>query len=90
VTRQLTLQADDALAMALPVPPLGEVAGLSRYPQTPQVSRLDDGRGNVLGGQRIDAVTYRIDKAGAYTLPDIAVKWWDVKTQQSRTRKCPP
>ena len=89
VTRQLTLQADGALAMALPIPPLGEVDGLSRYPQTPRVSRLDDGRGNVLGGQRIDAVTYRIDKAGTYTLPDIAVKWWDVKTQQSRIAQVP-
>ena len=89
VTRQLTLQADGALAMALPVPPLGDVAGLSRYLQAPQITRLDDGRGNVLGGQRIDAVTYRIDKAGAYTLPAIAVKWWDVKTQQSRTAQVP-
>ena len=89
VTRQLTLQADGALAMALPIPPLAEVDGLSRYPQTPRVNRLDDGRGNVLGGQRIDAVTYRIDKAGAYTLPDIAVKWWDVKTQQSRIAQVP-
>ncbi|WP_333991680.1 hypothetical protein [Pseudomonas sp. S3(2024)] len=89
VTRQLTLQADGALAMALSVPPLSDVAGLSRYLQPPQVTRLDDGRGNVLGGQRIDAVTYRIDKAGAYTLPAIAVKWWDVKTQQSRTAQVP-
>ena len=89
ITRQLILQADGALAMALPVPPLTDVAGLSRYPQTPQVTRLDDGRGNVLGGQRIDAVIYRIDKAGAYTLPAIAVKWWDVKTQQSRIAQVP-
>jgi len=89
ITRQLTLQADGALAMALPVPSLADVAGLSRYLQTPQVTRLDDGRGNVLGGQRIDAVTYRIDKAGAYTLPAIAVKWWDVKAQQSRTAQVP-
>ncbi|WP_095135528.1 BatD family protein [Pseudomonas sp. Irchel s3a10] len=89
VTRQLILEADGALAMALPVPSLADVAGLSRYLQTPQVTRLDDGRGNVLGGQRIDAVTYRIDKAGAYTLPAIAVKWWDVKTQQSRTAQVP-
>jgi hypothetical protein len=29
--------------------------GLSRYPKTPQVSNLDDGRGNLLGGQRIDS-----------------------------------
>ena len=89
VTRQLILEADDALAMALPVPSLADVAGLSRYLQTPQVTRLDDGRGNVLGGRRIDAVTYRIDKAGAYTLPAIAVKWWDVKTQQSRIAQVP-
>jgi len=89
VTRQLILEADGALAMALPVPSLADVAGLSRYLQTPQVTRLDDGRGNVLGGRRIDAVTYRIDKAGAYTLPAIAVKWWDVKTQQSRTAQVP-
>ncbi|WP_460358021.1 MULTISPECIES: hypothetical protein [unclassified Pseudomonas] len=89
ITRQLILQADGALAMALPVPPLADVAGLSRYLQTPQVTHLDDGRGNVLGGQRIDAVTYRIDKAGAYTLPAIAVKWWDVKTQQSRIAHVP-
>ena len=89
ITRQLILQADGALAMALPVPSLADVAGLSRYLQTPQVTRLDDGRGNVLGGRRIDAVTYRIDKAGAYTLPAIAVKWWDVKTQQSRTAQVP-
>ncbi|MCO7630036.1 hypothetical protein NJC08_26785, partial [Pseudomonas fluorescens] len=89
VTRQLILEADGALAMALPVPSLADVAGLSRYLQTPQVTRLDDGRGNVLGGQRIDTVIYRIDKAGAYTLPAIAVKWWDVKTQQSRIAQVP-
>jgi hypothetical protein len=89
ITRQLILQADGALAMALPVPPLGDVAGLSRYLRTPQVTRLDDGRGNVLGGQRIDVVTYRVDKAGAYNLPAITVKWWDVKAQQSRTAQVP-
>ncbi|MCU1772827.1 hypothetical protein [Pseudomonas sp. 13B_3.2_Bac1] len=89
ITRQLILQADGALAMALPVPPLSDVAGLSRYLKTPQVMRLDDGRGNVLGGQRIDAATYRIDKPGAYALPAIEVKWWDVKAQQIRTTQVP-
>jgi hypothetical protein len=89
ITRQLTLQADGALAMALPVPMLGDVAGLSRYVKTPQVSNLDDGRGDILGGQRIDNVTYRIDKAGTHTLAAIEVKWWDAKTRQSRTTQVP-
>ncbi|MCU1761424.1 hypothetical protein NTD84_17105 [Pseudomonas sp. 14P_8.1_Bac3] len=89
LTRQLTLQADNAMAMALPVPPLAEVAGLSRYPQAPQITTLDDGRGHFTGGQRIDAVTYRIDTEGRYTLPAIELKWWDVSTQQARTAQVP-
>ena len=89
ITRQLTLQADGALAMALPIPALGDIPGLSRYAKTPQVTSLDDGRGDILGGQRIDSVTYRIDKAGSHTLPAIAVKWWDTSTRQSRTAQVP-
>lgn len=89
LTRQLTLQADNALPLALPVPALGEGAGLSSYPQTPQVSNMDDGRGNFLGGQRIDSIRYRIDTAGAHTLPAIAVKWWDSTTRQIRTAEVP-
>ena len=89
ITRQLTLQADGALAMALPVPALGDVAGLSRYLKTPQVSRLDDGRGAVLGGQRIDSVSYRVEKAGTYTLPAIEVKWWDSSAEKTRMAQVP-
>ncbi len=89
LTRRLTLQADDTLAMTLPPPELGEVAGLSRYPQPPQVSDLDDGRGHRLGGQRIDAVSYRIDTAGTHTLPAVVVKWWDSGTRQMRTAQVP-
>ncbi|MFJ2479084.1 hypothetical protein ACIOWE_02265 [Pseudomonas sp. NPDC087598] len=89
ITRQLTLQADGALAMALPIPALGDVPGLSRYAKTPQVTSVDDGRGDILGGQRIDNVTYRIDKAGSHALPAIDVKWWDASTQQLRTANVP-
>ncbi|VVM63863.1 hypothetical protein PS662_01445 [Pseudomonas fluorescens] len=89
LTRVLTLQADGALAMALPVPPLGDGAGLSRYLKAPQVSTLDDGRGNFTGGQRIDTVTYRIDTEGRHTLPAVEVKWWDAGSQQTRTAQVP-
>ena len=89
VTRQLTLQADGALAMALPIPTFRDIPGLSRYAKTPQVTSLDDGRGDILGGQRIDSVSYRIDKAGSHTLPAIEVKWWDTSTRQSLTAQVP-
>ncbi len=89
ITRQLTLKADGALAMSLPIPALGDVDGLSRYAKTPQVTSLDDGRGDILGGQRIDSVTYRIDRAGSHTLPAIEVKWWDASSNQTRTAQVP-
>ena len=89
ITRELTLQADGALAMALPIPTFSDVAGLSRYPKTPQVKALDDGRGNILGGQRVDSASYRIDSAGTYTLPAILVKWWDSAAKQIRSAEVP-
>jgi hypothetical protein len=89
ITRQLTLQADGALAMALPAPSPADVAGLSGYPKAPQISNLDDGRGHFNGGQRIDSVTYRIDTEGHHTLPAITLKWWDASSQQIRTAEAP-
>ncbi|MGE8188280.1 hypothetical protein [Pseudomonas sp. NPDC086278] len=89
LTRQLTLQADNAMAMSLPAPALGDVDGLSRYPKSPQISNLDDGRGNFNGGQRIDTVTYRIDKEGSHSLPAIELTWWDAGSQQTRTAQVP-
>jgi hypothetical protein len=89
VTRELTLQADGALAMALPIPTFSDVDGLSRYAKTPQVKALDDGRGNILGGQRVDSASYRIDSAGTYTLPAIRVKWWDASARQIRSAEVP-
>ncbi|SEM45789.1 Oxygen tolerance [Pseudomonas sp. ok272] len=89
LTRQLTLQADGALAMGLPAPPLVDVDGLRRYLNTPQVSNLDDGRGNHDGGQRIDSASYRVNTPGQHTLPAIDVQWWDASTQQARVASVP-
>ena len=89
LTRQVTLQADGALAMALPAPAFETVKGLSQYPNTPQISNLGDGRGSITGGQRMDRVTYRIDSAGSHSLPAIRVKWWNASTRQLDTAEVP-
>lgn len=89
LTRSVTLQADGTPGLALPAPPRGSVAGLGAYPQTPQVSNLDDGRGGFNGGQRIDRVSYRIEREGDFELPAIRVKWWDSVNRQIRFGELP-
>ena len=89
LTRSVTLQADGTPGLALPAPPQGSVAGLDAYPQTPQVSNLDDGRGGFNGGQRVDRVSYRIQREGDFELPAIRVKWWDSLNRKTRFSELP-
>lgn len=89
LTRTLTLQADDAQGLSLPAPQPGTVAGLGAYPKTPRITNLDDGRGNFSGGQRIDSVSYRIERSGDFQLPAISVKWWDSVNRKAQLSQVP-
>lgn len=89
LTRGLILQADGPLGLSLPAPVLADSPGLGRYPHPPRISNLDDGRGGVSGGQRIDSVTYRIDREGHHSLPPIQVKWWNSGQQQLQVAQVP-
>lgn len=90
ITRRVLTRAEGAQAMLLPPPPLGEVAGLKRYVQTPRVTPLSDGRGGTSGGQREDSVTYVVSAAGHYQLPAIELQWWDAASGQARQATLPP
>lgn len=81
VTRQLRIEAEGAQAMLIPPPRFADVKDLRRYPQTPRVQPLGDGRGGTLGGARDDSVTYVIDQAGRYSLPAMQLQWWDASGQ---------
>ncbi|MCY1406795.1 Oxygen tolerance [compost metagenome] len=89
VTREVTLQADGAQSMLLPQIVLGDVDGLKRYGQTPKVSSLNDGRGGVSGGQRIDSASYRIERSGNFSLPALQIQWWDATANQAQTASVP-
>jgi hypothetical protein len=89
VTRQVTLEADGGQSMLLPETPLGDVDGLRRYAQTPRISPLSDGRGGISGGQRVDSASYRIERAGHFSLPAVQVRWWDSTANQARTASLP-
>ncbi|NWE77675.1 BatD family protein [Pseudomonas yamanorum] len=89
LTRTLTLQADNTPGLSLPPPGQAQVKGLRRYPQSPIISNLDDGRGHISGGQRIDRQVYRVEQAGHYQLPAISVKWWDSRKHRLQVTRVP-
>lgn len=89
LVRRLTLEAEGAQAMRMPAPQFDEVEGLQRYVKTPEVGPLDDGRGHVSGGRRVDEASYVIDQAGKHQLPAIELQWWDLSANQMRTTTVP-
>lgn len=89
VTRTVTLQADNTPGLSLPPPTTAEVNGLRLYAQAPAISNLDDGRGTVTGGQRIDHLVYRVEKGGHYTLPALQLKWWDSRNHRLQIAQLP-
>jgi hypothetical protein len=89
ITRRVLTRAEGAQAMLIPPPPVGEIAGLKRYVQIPNVTPLSDGRGGSSGGQREDSVTYVASAAGHYQLPAIELQWWDAATGEARQAALP-
>lgn len=82
VSRVITVQAQGAQAMLIPPPALADVPGLKSYPAEPELTQLTDGRGGFVGGQRVDRIDYVIERGGAYELPALDIRWWNVATNK--------
>lgn len=80
ITRAITQRAPGVQALMLPAVSLPDVPGFKRYPREPEVTPLDDGRGQFVGGQRIDRADYVAQAAGSFGLPPITVRWRDDAT----------
>ncbi|WP_236170606.1 BatD family protein [Pseudomonas pseudonitroreducens] len=89
VTRTLHITAEGAQAMLIPAPDFATLQGLRRYVQSPTVQALSDGRGGSSGGERMDAVTYVIDRAGDFQLPAIELHWWAAESGEQRSVTAP-
>ncbi|HET6553426.1 MAG TPA: hypothetical protein VFG49_07815 [Dyella sp.] len=89
VTRRVEISAEGAPAMMLPPVTFAPVRGLGLYP-TPGVTRdVVGNQGGFVGGSRVDAASYVIQKRGSYTLPPLAVRWLDTRTHTWRTSDVP-
>jgi len=83
--RTITIEADQTFAMFLPPVEWSAPEGIRVYPDPPKSTDRGTGRGGFVGGQRVDAAVYVAREAGAYSLPEIEVSWWDLNTNQART-----
>jgi hypothetical protein len=89
-TRTITSTAKGTQAMFLPPFPFAQVAGLTVYPNQPQVQNLSADRKGFIAGRRIDSASYVVQKPGHYELPSVTVQWWDLRLNKLREHMIAP
>jgi hypothetical protein len=87
VTRTLVITARGLSGSQLPDIPPAVAAGISVYPDKPQVSSRADG--DTLVARRVMARAYVPSEAGVFTLPAIELAWWDAVDEQARMARLP-
>lgn len=63
------------------------IDGIGIYPKAPEVH--DHSERGSLTGQRQDAVTYALQRAGTFTIPAVRFTWWDLDSKSARTVDLP-
>jgi hypothetical protein len=82
IRRTIKFESENIAAMMLPVLQFGSTPGLAIY-QDP--AKIEDkvNRGVYLAS-RTQVVTYVVEKAGYYTLPQLEVVWWNLSSNSLR------
>jgi hypothetical protein len=79
VTLKVTRRAKDISATLLPPLPVYRAEGLAAYPRAPEITDRTS-RGD-LTGERIDSITWVVEKPGYYRIPGIRFEWWNPDNQ---------
>jgi hypothetical protein len=77
IVRTITVFAENTQAMMIPSVDVGNAMGMRQYATT---SKIED---NVsfdrkVGSRRMQTVTYTIDAAGSFVIPDVSYTWYDI------------
>jgi len=89
IERTITVTATKMQAMLIPPLPFDAPDGIRIYPEEPAVHDQKTDRGDFVYGQRTQSAKYFIQKEGAYTLPAIELKWWNLSTNRLMTAVLP-
>ncbi|MEE8365436.1 MAG: BatD family protein [Gammaproteobacteria bacterium] len=87
VTRTISLVAEGLTAAQLPDLAVQDIAGVKQYPDKPllQDQRTTEG----IIGTREQKIALIPTAAGSYTLPEIAIPWWNVNTHRQEVARIP-
>ena len=83
ITWTLLLTVQGLSESQLPEISIPKVEGLQWYYDTPQKERQINDKGIV--GQRIEKLAVIPSKEGVVTIPEVKLKWWDVKSNSEKT-----
>jgi hypothetical protein len=86
-TRTITFTAPEVPGMMFPPFHAAPIDGIGIYPKAPEVH--DHSERGSLTGQRQDAVTYALQRAGTFTVPAVRFTWWDLDSKSARTVDLP-
>jgi hypothetical protein len=87
VTRTVNITAEDTVGISLPPLKFEAPEGIRLYPGTPKVSEKAE-RGKI-EATRTETATYVLEKEGRYTLPEIAIMWWNPQTKKMNKARLP-
>ena len=87
ITWTLTLKADGCLGSQIPAIPLHFSSDLKHYLDQPQISNEPNDNANV--GVRQVKVALIAIKPGKIILPEITIKWWDLKADKLNETQLP-
>jgi hypothetical protein len=87
VVREILLSATHVTAMMLPTSRVGAPEGLAVYADTPRL-RDRSNRGEAIAERR-ERLTYMVERAGDYVIPEQVFHWWDTGSGQMREAVLP-
>ncbi len=87
ITRVISLSAVGLTAAQLPEPVQADIPGIKQYPDKPVFEDQRSSEG--INGIRRQRTAIIPTGAGRYTLPEIAIPWWNLETGQQEIAKIP-
>ena len=87
VTRTIRLVADGLTAAQLPELAMTDIVGVKLYPDKPLLQNQPTAEG--IRGSREQKIALIPTAEGSYSLPEIAIPWWNVKTGKQEVARIP-
>ena len=87
VTRVIKRVGDDVSAMIFSPLNSPDISGVGVYAKEPVVN--DSFNRGELVGSRTESITYVMEQAGTYSLPEVTLLWWDLENEKPGTITLP-